>query len=102
MSGRAGPVIKTTGINIKSNCNDNDVENDEAGRLSIAPLTNRFATLSKEFGRRPLSKIQEDYNIGSVSSNSKGNEENDACNAVNQLWMQTLGKTVKKQQPMQQ
>ena len=95
--------IEKSGINIKSKCNDNDFENDEAGRLSIAPLTNRFATLSKEFGRRPLSKIQEDYNIGSVSSNSKGNEENDACNAVNQLWMQTLGKTVKKQQqPMQQ
>ncbi len=60
-------------------------------RLSLAPLTNRFATLTKEFGRRPLSKVEENC------CSPLDSQENDTCNAVNQLWMQTLGKTIKKQ-----
>ena len=74
---------------------EQNVRREDKDRLSFAPLTNRFATLTKEWRRRPLDKIGEEKVFG--DANNRENEENDACTAVNQLWMQTLGKTVKKQ-----
>ena len=78
---------------------EQNVRREDKDRLSFAPLTNRFATLTKEWRRRPLDKIGEEKVLfGSLfgSAKNRENEENDACTAVNQLWMQTLGKTVKE------
>ena len=38
---------------------EQNVRREDKDRLSFAPLTNRFATLTKEFRRRPLDKIGE-------------------------------------------
>ena len=36
---------------------EGNVCREDKDRLSFAPLTNRFATLTKEFRRRPLEKL---------------------------------------------
>ena len=55
---------------------EQNVRREDKDRLSFAPLTNRFATLTKEWRRRPLDKIGEEKVLFDANANRE-NEEND-------------------------
>ena len=69
---------------------DKHTEDDESAAL--APLTNRFATLTREFNKRPSLQTA---NAAQSSADVGGSFEK--CGTINDIWMQTLGRSVSKE-----
>lgn len=74
-----------------------DEDEGDCGRPSIAPLTNRFATLTREFSNRRTSFLKKQKELGSENINHSntfaGNRSetvSKASTVMDQLWMQTL------------